>query len=127
MSNRKIDDHMVVVTAVTGEKFVGWVPEDVEDVAAYMNAAPGWPKKLEEVRSLLVQITPQIQKVAALIPIDILNEATPEYWVLPSSWYQPVTFQKALRNFEALLKTALENELRAQAASAGLVLPGEKP
>jgi len=75
---------LVVVTATHGEKYLGYVPLEVEDPTAYIDehATAITPVRLCGARNLVSQVQPNIDergrmvgmgRVLLLMPIDMLN------------------------------------------------------
>lgn len=135
--------NLVVVAATHGEKFLGWVPNDVGDPKRYLEerGRAGLPIRLQDVRNLVGQATPSvsrqgdivgISKMLVLMPIDMLNGPLPAHNVIPSSWYFPTeNGDECKKLVEDLLKQAVETEARLSAAAAGLhlagAIPGQRP
>lgn len=128
-------ERIVVVAAVHGEKFIGWVPEDVGDPKKYLekHGAERTPITLQDVRNLVGQASPNldangnilgVSKLLLLMPIDMFNGPLFNHHVVPSSWYFPAENEKCKRKIEELLHHAVETEARLSAAEAGIHLAG---
>lgn len=137
---RDIDwERLVVVVAIHGEKFLGWVPPECEHQEKYMKdaAQSGGPVRLLNARNLVGQCNPSvdasgnvigIQKLLLLMPIDGHNGPLSEYYVVPSSWYFPKnTGEYGQVKISGLLEHALEMEARMTAAAAGLHVAKSMP
>lgn len=128
MSDRSWD-RMVVITALHGERFHGWVPEKFDDPREYLKAcgANGIPAELEHVRNLIgnkeVKQTAQgvgIFPMMALLPIDMFATAMKSYHVIPSAWYFPGETGEARELMEGLLDGVEKMETRMRLQAAGL-------
>lgn len=132
-------ERLAVIVAMHGEKFMGWVPEECGDPKKYLEerGQAGRPARLQDVRNLIGQASPNvdrqgnilgIQKLLLLMPVDMLNGPLPEHNIIPSSWYFPGENGDACKKqIEELLTHAVETEARLTAAAAGLHLAGSLP
>lgn len=130
---------LVVVTAIHGEKSLGWLPEDVEDPKAYIEgkAAKGEHIVLHEARNLVGQASPSydpatgrlmgIGRMLLLLPFDALTGPLPTQHIIPSTWYFPGEFTHVRSKIENLLRQAVELETSLSASEAGIVQPGAGP
>lgn len=132
-------ERLVVVTAIHGEKYLGWVPSEIEDPKKYLDEH-GWetrPVVLTDVRNLIGQASPNVSpqgkllgfsKVMLLMPLDLLDGPIARYHILPSAWYFPGEHgDDCKKHVEELLHQAVENEAQMSARSAGLHLAGTLP
>jgi hypothetical protein len=125
-------EKMVVVTAPTGEKYLGWLPKDVTFLQMDAAAAEGRTVTLKDVRHLLVQRMPDVgpdgqvrsmRSFMALLPVDMFPGPAPEMKVKPCTWYAPSGSNKVKKDIIDLIEAAEANELANKAAEANLVLP----
>lgn len=123
----------VVVTSQHGEKYVGMIPEHVENAAQYFIEAveKRQPVALHNARLMLAHYGAQggnlnagIQTMVAFIPIDLSDGPMEEINVVPSSWYFPPTSPSVISKFKRLIKAAEDAEQANRIRQAGLVTPG---
>jgi hypothetical protein len=126
---------LAVVTALHGEKCLGWLQEEIEDPKAYLEekATKGEPIILHEARNLLGQASPSydqttgkllgIGRMLLLMPFDALTGPLPSLHLIPSTWYFPGEFEHVKPKVENLLRQAVELETSLAAAEAGIVRP----
>lgn len=130
-------ERLVVVTAVHGERCLGWVPQEPNlDPKKYLEerGQAGLPIKLQDVRNLVSQTTPSVDtrgnivglsKMLMLLPIDLFNGPLRELHVIPSSWYFPGdNSDDCKKQVVDLIEQAVETETRLSATAAGLHLVG---
>lgn len=126
---------LAVVTAIHGEKFVGWIPEEAGDPKKYLDehGLAGKPIELQDVRLLVGQATPSIDqrgnivgisKMLLMMPIDVMNGPMTLMHIIPSVWYLVPENEAIQKKIEDLLNNSVETEARLSAADAGLHLPG---
>jgi hypothetical protein len=126
---------LVVVTAVHGEKSLGWLPETVDDPVAHLieHTTNKTPITLHEARNLVGQASPSydqsgklmgIGRMLMLLPIDALTGPLPTQYVIPSTWYFPGEFPQVRKKIEGLLRQAVELETGIAASDAGIIRPG---
>jgi hypothetical protein len=132
-------ERLVVVVALHGEKYLGWIPAELGDPKKYVEerGLEGKPIRLEDSRNLIGQASPKLDsrgnlagftKFMLLMPLDTLNGPMPSIYILPSSWYFPGDHgEVSRRQVEELLKHAVETEDQMKAAAAGLHLASVMP
>jgi hypothetical protein len=129
-------ERMVVVTAVHGEKFMGWVPKDKGDPKKYMaeQREKNQPAILHEVRNYLTQAQPNINaagqlagvaKLQVLLPLDMFPAALQEMHVLASCWYFPSDNDGCKKPIQDLMENARQNEKINDAIAAGITPAGD--
>jgi len=126
---------LVVVTALHGEKCLGWLPEEIKDPKAYLEekVTKGEPIVLHEARNLIGQVSPSydqstgklmgIGRMILLTPFDALIGPLPSLFLIPSTWYFPGEFEHVRAKVEGLLRQAVEFETSLAAAEAGIIRP----
>lgn len=128
-------DGMVVVTSINGEKFLGTLPEGIDDVQMLEYVAGLKPIPLKNVRQLLGQMSPHtnhrgeilgVRTFMALLPYDMFEGPADEVNIIPSTWYF-VKGGKIQERVRELILTAERNETVNQAAAAGLEVAGPMP
>lgn len=128
-------EQLVVVTAVHGEKYLGWIPKDKGDPKKYMNDSRrnNVPVVLTEVRNYLSQTQPSAdragrvtgwQKMHILLPLDMFTGPMKKMSVMASAWYFPKDNPDSARAVEELLEGARKNEAINQAVAAGITPAG---
>jgi len=131
-------DRMVVVTAVHGERFHGWVPMSKGDPHEYLAdcASKGRPAEIHNVRNLIGHKEPKLDAMGnfvgmasmmSLMAIDMFPEAMPTYHIIPSCWYFPTENDGAKKPMKALIDNAEQNEVRNRAIAAGITPAGPVP
>jgi len=131
-------DRMVVVTALHGERFHGWISEDDGDPDEYLDkcSSEGRAATLINVRNLLGQKEPQkdamgnfvgLIPLMALMAIDMFPAAMSSYRVVPAAWYFPGKVEGAKKPMKALLDNAENQEMRNRAIAAGIHTAGPVP
>jgi len=136
---------LVIVAALHGEKYIGFVPDSLGDPQEYMVrvAKNNEPMRLQDVRTILSQ--PQMQKLpngqqviagfVAVLPFEFNPGPAEELWVRASSWHFPVHNVESQEKIMRLMEKAVESEAQIvelekqanmvdDATAAGLVLPG---
>lgn len=124
-------DRMVIITALHGERFHGWVPEDKGDPNEYLNACnkEGVAAELHKVRNLIGHKEPKTDQMGnfigmatmmTLMAIDMFPGPLDIYHVIPSGWYFPGSVEGAKKPMMALLENAEQNEVRNSAIAAGI-------
>jgi hypothetical protein len=124
---------LVVVTASHGERYLGFVSQEIEDPVAYLDshATALTPIRLYQVRNLVSQIQPSsdakgrvvIGRLLLLVPVDMMKGAMDSHRMIPSSWYFPVeNGEDCQKRVREILKNAEDSELRASAVEAGLIV-----
>jgi hypothetical protein len=128
-------ERLVVVTAVHGEKYLGWLACEDIDPKKYLeeHGQAGSPITLQDARNLVSQAQSNVDhqgnvlgvsRFLLLMPIDVLNGPLPSLQVIPSSWYFPgENGDDCKKKIGSLLSQAVEQEARLSAAAAGLVAP----
>jgi hypothetical protein len=125
---------LIVVTAVHGEKCLGFLPEDVGDPKKYVEDRAGQklPITVHEARNMLGQATPGFDKegrligvrtLTMLLPIDMLTGPMPEHNIIPSSWYFPGDHAHVKEKVTLLIHQAVELETRMAAEAANIRIP----
>jgi len=128
-------DRMAVVTALHGEKYLGWIPEEMGDPKKYLdeNCTAGKPVVIHDARNLMGQAQPNIDargnilgisKMLLLMPIDAMNGPLPVINVISSTWYLVPENDSVRKKFEELLNASVETEARLSASDAGIHIPG---
>ena len=141
----KIDwDRLVIVAAMHGEKYIGFLPREVEDPDEWMRelGRTNQPVLLHHVRTILSQ--PQVQKLpngqqviaglVAVLPFEFNPGPAEELWVRASSWHFPIVNEKSQEKIMRLLEKAEESEVQIaelerqanlveDATRAGLIVP----
>lgn len=142
----KIDwNRLVVVAALHGEKYIGFIPEETQASPQdymYTQARENKPVCLYHVRTLISQ--PQMQTLAngqqviagfvAVIPFEFNPGPAEELWVRASSWHFPVNNPESQEKVQKLLDKAVESEaqiaelerqmdLQDKARDAGIITP----
>jgi len=131
-------DRLVVITAIHGEKFQGWVPPHVEYPKEYLQdcSKNHIAAEIHNVRNLVALKDPRtdaagnfigMANMMSLMAIDMFPEALPIYFVIPSSWYFPGENEGAKKPMKALLENAEQNEVRNRAIAAGIHTAGPVP
>lgn len=122
-------ERIVIVTAQHGEKFLGWIPGEVDPVE-YMEQKS---IVLKDARLVATQQQPRmnarqevvgISVLVALLPVDMFPGAVPTMRLNPSTWYFPSENVKTKKQIERLINAAEQNEVASQAEEAGIHLPG---
>lgn len=127
---------LVIVAAVHGEKYLGWLPDEPLARDFLERGPKGGPIKLLDVRNLIGQSSPQIgpggtvmgfTRLLLLMPIDTTVGPVPELYVIPSTWYFPGDHgDEAKEQIKNLLKHAVDGEERMRARMVGIHLPGQQ-
>lgn len=127
-------ERLVVVTAVHGEKYLGWIPLTIENPKQYLTdcAQNRLTVQLQDVRNLISQISENqrgVSKVTLLMPIDMVEGPLEHLDVVPSSWYFPgeTGGDGHKKKIEDLLEFSVENETRMKAKAVGLHLTSQMP
>lgn len=126
-------NRIVVVTALHGEKYLGYVPGEVKTPSEYIRdrCSQRLPITLEDARTLVsqVQVGPrgEIGRMLLLMPVDFWPGPIPSINIVPSSWSVPADNEQAKKQIEKLLQHAEENESRFSASEAGLVVDHRSP
>lgn len=128
-------ERLVVVTAVHGEKYMGWIPEEKGDPKKYMDdsRSNSLPIVLLEVRNYLSQAQPNVDpsgrvtgvaKMQVLLPLDMFPGALKKMSVLASAWYFPSDDPRCKKPISDLLEGARRNEKMNSAIAAGITPAG---
>lgn len=127
-------ERLVVVTAVHGEKYLGWISKDKGDPRKYMDDSRknNRPVVLTEVRNYLSQAQPQVSqgrvtgmaKLQVLMPPDMFPGALKKMSVLASAWYFPSDDPSCEKPIAEMLEGARQNEKMNSAIAAGITPAG---
>ena len=141
--NERPWSHAVVVTALHGEKYLGWIDskEDKPRDCIELCVEESDPLLLLDVRILATQIQqgrdPKTGQMVTgnmvfLMPLDAFPSACPSLKLLISSWYFPVDEKDCLKIIQQLLVDCKRieeiNTAARSAAAAGITiaLPGTR-
>jgi hypothetical protein len=143
-SNQKIDDNylqwdrLVIVCAQHGEKFMGWVPPEVEDPRKHMLECTdkGLVCELRDVRILASQLqaipdrSGGISNLMVLMPVDMFPRGMQKHYIKVSTFYFPSDNEDCKHQVKALIENAIQMEARREllkikksAEDAGLIVP----
>lgn len=136
MHKEDIDtSRMAVITTVTGEKFLGELPEGVDELQMQELVVGLKPMMLKNARQLVGQLNPQtdnrgniisIRTFMALLPYDLFEGPADSLFVIPTAWYF-IKGGKIKERALELLRTAERNEMVNKATEAGISVAGPMP